>query len=311
MRKGHISSGRLEYNTDPASSYHVVASASGGRHHEMSDCWAGHYGRLEVPHLGYNAAARYAENRKPAPVTGALRHGSELVKNLARSFRLWGKKRGDRRTGSRLLGSLGEAIFFGVLFVLGATSLSALLTSQAIHPTPEVYQPGFGFWLLILVLGSFALIGGGGVLYTVMHVTASAERRSALAKKASGIDLLRETFPSKQAYPHIPRDTKLTDSPGVVLLYRLPQLDSSAWRLLILAIVNLAFIAFSCVVSVVSARSLLFGSPDWLFLGFASVCVAVSVRTVDLFLRQIWRHSRIGPTCVEISDLPLRPRPRV
>ena len=92
---------------------------------------------------------------------------------VARSFRLWGKKRGDRRTGSRLIGSLGEAIFFGVLFLLGILALTVVATSQIIHPTPEVYQVGFGFWLLILVLGSFVVIGSGGLVFTVLHVGAS------------------------------------------------------------------------------------------------------------------------------------------
>ena len=38
---------------------------------------------------------------------------------MARNFRYFEKKRGNRRTGSRLFGSVGEAIFFGVLLVVG------------------------------------------------------------------------------------------------------------------------------------------------------------------------------------------------
>ncbi len=38
---------------------------------------------------------------------------------MARNFRYFEKKRGHRRTGSRLFGSVGEAIFFAVLLVLG------------------------------------------------------------------------------------------------------------------------------------------------------------------------------------------------
>ena len=34
---------------------------------------------------------------------------------MARNFRYYEKKRGHRRTGSRLFGSVGEAIFFAVL----------------------------------------------------------------------------------------------------------------------------------------------------------------------------------------------------
>jgi len=46
---------------------------------------------------------------------------------LARNFRYCGKKRGNRRTGSRTLGSAGEALFFAVFFLLGCGGLVALV----------------------------------------------------------------------------------------------------------------------------------------------------------------------------------------
>ncbi len=42
---------------------------------------------------------------------------------LARSFRFYEKKRGNRRTGSRLAGSVGEAVFFAVFLAVGCTWL--------------------------------------------------------------------------------------------------------------------------------------------------------------------------------------------
>ncbi|HZZ73498.1 MAG TPA: DUF3592 domain-containing protein, partial [Pirellulales bacterium] len=42
-------------------------------------------------------------------------------------FRLYGKKRGDRRTGSQTLGNAGEALFFAFFFLLGMASLGWLL----------------------------------------------------------------------------------------------------------------------------------------------------------------------------------------
>jgi hypothetical protein len=38
---------------------------------------------------------------------------------LARFFRFYEKKRGDRRTGSQAFGSIGEALFFGIFFAVG------------------------------------------------------------------------------------------------------------------------------------------------------------------------------------------------
>jgi hypothetical protein len=44
---------------------------------------------------------------------------------LARNFRYFEKKRGHRRTGSRIVGSAGEAIFFAVLLVVGCAGTVA------------------------------------------------------------------------------------------------------------------------------------------------------------------------------------------
>ena len=44
---------------------------------------------------------------------------------MAWNFRYYEKKRGHRRTGSRTVGSLGEAIFFAILFVLGCAGIVA------------------------------------------------------------------------------------------------------------------------------------------------------------------------------------------
>jgi hypothetical protein len=48
------------------------------------------------------------------------------VSRLTRSFRLYGKKRGNRRTGSRELASAGEALFFAVLLAVGLLGLSVM-----------------------------------------------------------------------------------------------------------------------------------------------------------------------------------------
>lgn len=57
---------------------------------------------------------------------------------MARRFRWWHKKRGSRRSGSKLLGSLGEAIFFATLLVFGAVSLTALVVSQFVSPVETI-----------------------------------------------------------------------------------------------------------------------------------------------------------------------------
>ncbi|MBI83572.1 MAG: hypothetical protein CMJ81_10275 [Planctomycetaceae bacterium] len=64
---------------------------------------------------------------------------------MLRWLKPWGKKRGARRSGSRLLGSLGEALFFAFLFLLGSLSLVVILTSVRLgnwpsrHYFPELF----------------------------------------------------------------------------------------------------------------------------------------------------------------------------
>ncbi len=51
---------------------------------------------------------------------------------MARSFRLYEKKRGNRRTGSSKLGSAGEAVFFAALVLLGCGGLAVLFAAWVV-----------------------------------------------------------------------------------------------------------------------------------------------------------------------------------
>jgi len=51
---------------------------------------------------------------------------------LARRFRVWQKKRGNRRTGSPKLGSFGEAVFFAAFFLLGCGGLAAVFATLVV-----------------------------------------------------------------------------------------------------------------------------------------------------------------------------------
>jgi len=51
---------------------------------------------------------------------------------VARFFRYYGKKRGDRRTGSPMLGSMGEALFFAVFLLLGCGVGTAMFLGSVV-----------------------------------------------------------------------------------------------------------------------------------------------------------------------------------
>ena len=226
---------------------------------------------------------------------------------MGRIFRVWEKKRGHRQTGSPLVGGLGETLFFGVLFMLGSALLTRVVSSQLIHPTPEIYWPGLGFWLMVLVLASFVVIGGWGVFRTVLQLGASVERRSAMASRAAGLDIIRDALASPKEYPTIPRDAQLTNSPGVTLAFRLPVAQSSTWKLSFATLFSLVCIGLTSVLLVVAIDSHVRGNPEWSLTVFLVPLLGVDVWAVVVFVRELWDHTRIGPTCVEISDHPLRP----
>lgn len=225
---------------------------------------------------------------------------------MAKWFRVWGKKRGHRRTGSKLVGRLGEALFSGSLLLLGGVSLAALIASQALVADGP-YRPGFGFWVMVLVLSSFVLLGGGGLIWTLFHAGVSAERRSALARRASQIDLGGNAPSAQRKCPNIPSDANLTNSPGVRLRYRLPVVQSPAWRLLSAALFCLIWNVIATILVVLAISGHQQGSPHWFLTLFTVPFVCIGVWGIRDFLRQMLHHAGIGPTAIEVSDHPLIP----
>lgn len=226
---------------------------------------------------------------------------------MARNFRLWLKKRGGRRTGSRLAGSVGEAVFFGVLFLLGAVSLTVVIATQVREPTPEIYGLGFGFWLMVLVMGSFTLIGGIGIVWTALFAGTSRERRSAIVKQAAGMDLISDAMPTSLEFPNIPRDAYLTNSPGVKLKYRLPTDQAPVWRLGLSALIFLLSTGMTSVLGVIVIQHHMGGTPDWFLTLSTAPLIVMNLWAIRYFFSELLAQTRFGPTCIEISDHPLRP----
>jgi hypothetical protein len=217
------------------------------------------------------------------------------------------KKRGDRRTGSNLVGSVGEAVFYGALFLLGVTALAALLTAHVVQPATAWYAVGFGFWCVVLVLTSFVILGGTGVLWAALRIGFSAERRSAMAQSANRIDLVREAVPQPKDLPTLPSHEGLINSPGTELAFRLPASNPTGWRLLATTIFALLWNAVGCVLFVIATRGWLDGNVNWFLTFFFIPYLAICGGSVYFVLRQIWIDAGMGPTAVEICSHPLLP----
>ena len=222
---------------------------------------------------------------------------------MARFFRLWGKKRGERSSGPRRLGEIGEAVFFTALVLLGFVLLIKFLVEQAGRDAPAETMFGltFGVMALLLILGSV------GLIYTLVQMRISTERRAAMAQRATQLPLIRQTSRLPEDHPQIPHDTDLTNSPGIRLAYRLPANESPVWQMgaAITFFLLWATITISLSVAVLAEHEP--GKPRWALLVMLPICAAVGSWSIFYLWQQLRRYAGIGPTHVEISDHPLHP----
>ncbi len=313
---------------------------------------------------------------------------------MARNFRFYEKKRGNRSTGSKAVGRLGEALFFGALLGLGCGGLVLILVllvipewraNHAFLEAPCVvldkrvgrsevgdglrFRPeiriqydaagtrhviwtydlrgaysadeeavqevlaGFGpgqrrscwydpadpsvavlqreiswwFWLWLVVPVCLLLIGGGGVVYTLCTWGKSAERRAAQAGQVPGLDVFEAIRRSDRPFPFVPAEKEITDSPGTVLAFRLPTARSPAWSVGIWLAACLLWNAVVAPFAVMVVNGFLSGRPDWFMTVFVSPFLLIGTAFVVVFVRQLLVAAGVGPTLVEISELPLYP----
>ena len=106
------------------------------------------------------------------------------------------------------------------------------------------------------MIGSCVVLGGGGLIWTVLNVGVSAERRSALVRRVSEIDIVHEALPRTRHYPTLPSVEGLTNSPGIELAYRLPPSQTPGWRLFAALIFALLWnlVVFLLTVSAISGH---------------------------------------------------------
>lgn len=316
---------------------------------------------------------------------------------MARRFRFYGKKRGNRRTDSHQVGRWAELVFFCSLCVIGlvgagATLLTTIIpewrvnhgfvahrcrvldkrivkreTDEGAVYRPEVlieyqvgdrvfrrwtfdiawafvpdgaaqearlasfevdpnnpreypcwYDPadpsiavvvcGYSWWVwpLMVAWAAFVLTGCGGVVYTLLHWSESAEQRAVISQRVAPVQLLGHGR-YKPEFPFVPSDADITNSPGTHLKYRLPIGNSPGWRLAASLLAAFVWNGIASVMAVLAIRSLASDGPDWSLIVFSAPAVLIGLGLLAWFVRELLVTGVIGPTLVEISDHPLRP----
>jgi hypothetical protein len=177
-----------------------------------------------------------------------------------------------------------------------------------IEQRPVVLARGYSPWLYVslLIPLSFMLIGGGRLIYTLVHWNASDERRSLRNQRAAQLDLF-DVDAGGRNYPTVPTDTNLTNSPGTTLAYRLPIATRTGWTLFAAAIACLLWNSIVAIFVVMAVSSFARGKPDWTLVLFVVPFVLAGIFLVVYVVRQIVVMTGVGPTRLEISSHPLAP----
>jgi hypothetical protein len=162
-------------------------------------------------------------------------------------------------------------------------------------------------WLVPVVPASFLLIGGGGLLYAVLHWGKSAERRAAITRRAQQRDLFGANGRGRFQFPYVPDGADIVNSPGTTLRFRLPMATSPGWALFGFLLACVVWNGIVAVFVAIAVGGHLNGQPDWLLTLFILPFLAVGIAGIVFFVRRLLVTAGIGPTLVEISAHPLVP----
>ncbi len=176
------------------------------------------------------------------------------------------------------------------------------------NPSVVVLVRGYRWWVwpLFTVPASFIIIGAGGLVYTLLRWGKSAERRSAVGRRAGPRDFFRPNGNGDRRYPFVPQGGDMTNSPGTKLKFRLAMAGAAGWALFGMLAFCVVWNGAVAVLAVMAIRGHLAGKP-WLLTLFVVPFLLIGVGAIVYFLRRLLVAAGIGPTRLEISEHPLQP----
>jgi hypothetical protein len=211
-------------------------------------------------------------------------------------------------SGWWVVGSVGEAAFFGALFLLGIVSFTTVVTWQVFWPDDTAFKPGLGFWLMVIASVSFMVIGISAFILQVSSTLASPEMRSAMARKVKEDHRRRSAgggeIPEDSNLPEL---QPLMDSPGVKLAYRLAAQRGERTPLVLSTLFATTWNAMVAAYFAVTLQQFLSGGPVLFMAVLLVAFLVVSVISTRWFFRLFLQRLGIGPTAVEIDILPMLP----
>jgi hypothetical protein len=221
-------------------------------------------------------------------------------------FRILGKKKGLRQSGSRRWAIALEVTFATLLLLLGLVALAVLIAIQIRHSTEDQwYFAPWIFGIAIFVIGAFLAMGVVRMLTVLWKVGASVERRGAIVSRARDVELLNQLTSEKESLPTIPQDARFPVRRGERLRFGLIPYGSTRWPLLTVggASALCAMIATGLIVLVVDTTFR--GRTDWVGAVLATALTFATVWLLVQFFRTLFMQTAVGPTELEISDMPL------
>ncbi len=221
-------------------------------------------------------------------------------------FKILGKKKGLRQTGSRRWAVAAEVAFATALLLVGLVALAVLFVIQVRLSTREAwYFSPFVFSVSLLVIVAFSTIGVLRMMAVLWRVGASAERRGAIVSRARDVELLNQLTSETPLLPSIPQEFNLSSRRGDRLRFRLRSFGSTRWSLLTVGAASAfcAMVAASLIVLVID--STMRGGTDWVGVILATALTLATVWLLAQFFKQLLMQTAVGPTDLEISNLPL------
>lgn len=161
-------------------------------------------------------------------------------------------------------------------------------------------------WTMLLLPLTFISVGGGGLIYQLLTWGTSRERRLAMARRVSDMELF-DAEGEHADLPGVPADANLKNSPGTVLAYRLPIAVSPGWSLALILMACLFWNGMVALFVTIAVNSHLRHEPEWFLTLFIIPFALMGVALLWYAIRELLIATGVGPTLVEVSVHPLWP----